>query len=87
MGKIAQSYVSSIKDIRILMVGEGMSLYFIRLKAKWIEFLDGVGKTSLILSLISEEFSERAPARLDEIIIPPDVTPEKVTTHIIDYSS
>ncbi|MCL4133151.1 UNVERIFIED_CONTAM: hypothetical protein GTU68_035697 [Idotea baltica] len=45
-----------------------------------------VGKTSLILSLVSEEFPERVPARAEEITIPPDVTPEKVPTHIVDYS-
>ncbi|XP_071964216.1 mitochondrial Rho GTPase 1-A-like isoform X1 [Antedon mediterranea] len=46
----------------------------------------GVGKTSLILSLVSEEFPEEVPARAEEITIPPDVTPEKVPTHIVDYS-
>ena len=46
----------------------------------------GVGKTSLILSLVSEEFPERVPARAEEITIPPDVTPEKVPTHIVDFS-
>lgn len=45
-----------------------------------------VGKTSLILSLVSEEFPERVPARAEEITIPPDVTPEKVPTHIVDFS-
>ncbi|XP_068248108.1 mitochondrial Rho GTPase isoform X1 [Palaemon carinicauda] len=46
----------------------------------------GVGKTSLILSLVSEEFPEQVPSRAEEITIPPDVTPEKVPTHIVDYS-
>ena len=46
----------------------------------------GVGKTSLILSLVSEEFPEQVPPRAEEITIPPDVTPEKVPTHIVDYS-
>ncbi|KAF2353784.1 Small GTPase superfamily [Trinorchestia longiramus] len=44
------------------------------------------GKTSLILSLVSEEFPEHVPARAEEITIPPDVTPERVPTHIVDYS-
>lgn len=44
------------------------------------------GKTSLILSLVSEEFPEVVPARAEEITIPPDVTPEKVSTHIVDFS-
>lgn len=47
----------------------------------------GVGKTSLILSLVSEEFPEEVPAKAEEITIPADVTPEKVPTHIVDYSS
>ncbi|CAL4122551.1 unnamed protein product [Meganyctiphanes norvegica] len=45
-----------------------------------------VGKTSLILSLVSEEFPEQVPPRAEEITIPPDVTPEKVPTHIVDFS-
>ncbi|XP_075262663.1 mitochondrial Rho GTPase 2-like [Convolutriloba macropyga] len=45
-----------------------------------------VGKTSLILSLISEEFLEQVPARAEEITIPPDVTPQFVPTHIVDFS-
>ncbi|XP_074600717.1 mitochondrial Rho GTPase [Brevipalpus obovatus] len=47
----------------------------------------GVGKTSLIYSLISEEFPDSVPPRADEITIPPDVTPEKVNTLIADYSA
>ncbi|XP_064218346.1 mitochondrial Rho GTPase 2 isoform X1 [Aotus nancymaae] len=45
-----------------------------------------VGKTSLILSLVGEEFPEEVPSRAEEITIPADVTPEKVPTHIVDYS-
>nr|CAB3265573.1 mitochondrial Rho GTPase 1-like [Phallusia mammillata] len=45
-----------------------------------------VGKTSLILSLVSEEFPEDVPCRVEEITIPADVTPEKVPTYIVDYS-
>ncbi|XP_024904026.1 mitochondrial Rho GTPase 2 isoform X5 [Pteropus alecto] len=54
-----------------------------------------VGKTSLILSLVGEEFPEEAtlktgllqvPPRAEEITIPADVTPEKVPTHIVDSS-
>jgi len=46
-----------------------------------------VGKTSLILSLVSEEFPLDVPARAEEITIPGDLTPEKVPTCIVDYSS
>lgn len=45
-----------------------------------------VGKTSIILSLVSEEFTEDVPAKAEEITIPPEVTPEKVATCIVDYS-
>uniref|UniRef100_A0A4W6G0N2 Mitochondrial Rho GTPase 2 n=1 Tax=Lates calcarifer TaxID=8187 RepID=A0A4W6G0N2_LATCA len=45
-----------------------------------------VGKTSLIMSLVGEEFPEEVPPRAEEITIPADVTPEKVPTHIVDYS-
>lgn len=45
-----------------------------------------MGKTSLIFTLVSEEFPEDVPARSEEITIPPDVTPEKVNTLIVDYS-
>lgn len=47
----------------------------------------GVGKTSLILSLVSEEFPENVPAKAEEITIPADVTPEQVPTNIVDYSA
>ncbi|XP_045473438.1 mitochondrial Rho GTPase isoform X2 [Harmonia axyridis] len=47
----------------------------------------GVGKTSIILSLVSEEFPENVPTRAEEITIPADVTPEQVPTNIVDYSA
>lgn len=46
-----------------------------------------VGKTSLILSLVSEEFPENVPSKAEEITIPADVTPEQVPTNIVDFSS
>uniref|UniRef100_A0A670HR36 Mitochondrial Rho GTPase n=1 Tax=Podarcis muralis TaxID=64176 RepID=A0A670HR36_PODMU len=49
-------------------------------------FTARVGKTSLIMSLVSEEFPEEVPPRAEEITIPADVTPERVPTHIVDYS-
>ncbi|XP_056389173.1 mitochondrial Rho GTPase 2 [Hyla sarda] len=45
-----------------------------------------VGKTSLIMALVGEEFPDEVPARAEEITIPADVTPEKVPTHIVDSS-
>ncbi|UYV79795.1 RHOT2 [Cordylochernes scorpioides] len=47
----------------------------------------GVGKTSLILSLVCEEFPQDVPPRAEEITIPADVTPEHIPTHIVDYSA
>ncbi|XP_055678544.1 mitochondrial Rho GTPase isoform X5 [Lutzomyia longipalpis] len=47
----------------------------------------GVGKTSLILSLVSEEFPEDVPPKAEEITIPADVTPEQVPTNIVDFSA
>lgn len=47
----------------------------------------GVGKTSLILSLVSEEFPEYVPPKAEEITIPADVTPEQVPTNIVDFST
>ncbi|XP_045782898.1 mitochondrial Rho GTPase isoform X2 [Maniola jurtina] len=44
----------------------------------------GVGKTSLILSLVTEEFAENVPPKAEEITIPADVTPEQVPTNIVD---
>ncbi|XP_055338311.1 mitochondrial Rho GTPase 1-A-like [Paramacrobiotus metropolitanus] len=45
-----------------------------------------VGKTSLILSLVSEQFPYSVPPRTQPITIPPDVTPEKVATILVDTS-
>uniref|UniRef100_A0A4W5RAH9 Mitochondrial Rho GTPase n=1 Tax=Hucho hucho TaxID=62062 RepID=A0A4W5RAH9_9TELE len=38
------------------------------------------------MSLVSEEFPDDVPLRAEEITIPADVTPERVPTHIVDYS-
>ncbi|XP_026329621.1 mitochondrial Rho GTPase isoform X2 [Hyposmocoma kahamanoa] len=47
----------------------------------------GVGKTSLILSLVTEEFAEHVPPKAEEITIPADVTPEQVPTNIVDINA
>jgi Ras family protein T1 len=47
----------------------------------------GVGKTSLIMALVEDAFCEDVPARVERVLIPPDVTPERVVTAIVDYSS
>ena len=52
----------------------------------YFKILRSVGKTSLILSLVSEEFPVDVPAKAEEITIPGDLTPERVPTCIVDYS-
>uniref|UniRef100_A0AC35U6Z5 Mitochondrial Rho GTPase n=1 Tax=Rhabditophanes sp. KR3021 TaxID=114890 RepID=A0AC35U6Z5_9BILA len=46
----------------------------------------GVGKTSLINSLIEDRFIENVPRRLKGIILHPDSTPENILTVISDYN-
>ncbi|KAJ1719719.1 ERMES complex Ca(2+)-binding regulatory GTPase gem1 [Coemansia erecta] len=48
---------------------------------------DGVGKSTLVTALIKETFIVNVQAVVPEVTIPPEVTPENVTTHIIDTSS
>ncbi|KAL7747724.1 ERMES complex Ca(2+)-binding regulatory GTPase gem1 [Sorochytrium milnesiophthora] len=48
---------------------------------------DGVGKSTLITSLIKEQFVANIQHVVPEVTIPPEVTPENVTTHIVDSSS
>ncbi|KAI6652032.1 Mitochondrial Rho GTPase 1-A isoform X3 [Oopsacas minuta] len=44
----------------------------------------GTGKTSLIYSLVTDEFQDDVPECADEITVAADVTPEQVPTHIVD---
>lgn len=37
-------------------------------------------------ALLDDQFPESVPARIETILIPPDVTPDGVVTEIIDYS-
>ncbi|KAL1406107.1 ERMES complex Ca(2+)-binding regulatory GTPase gem1 [Vanrija albida] len=48
---------------------------------------DGVGKSSIITSLIKESFVTNVQHVVPEVTIPPEVTPENVTTSIVDTSS
>lgn len=48
---------------------------------------DGVGKSTIITSLIKESFVQHVQHVVPEVTIPPEVTPENVTTCIIDSSS
>lgn len=46
----------------------------------------GSGKTSLIHSLINDEFDYDLPPKLENITIPADITPDHVPIHITDFS-
>ncbi|KAL4080906.1 P-loop containing nucleoside triphosphate hydrolase protein [Scleroderma citrinum] len=45
---------------------------------------DGVGKSTIITSLIKESFVPHVQHVVPEVTIPPEVTPENVTTYIVD---
>lgn len=45
-----------------------------------------VGKTSLIYSLVNDEFEPNVPAKMADIDVPAEITPEKVPLHVVDYS-
>ncbi|KAJ9057019.1 ERMES complex Ca(2+)-binding regulatory GTPase gem1 [Entomophthora muscae] len=44
----------------------------------------GVGKSTLVTTLIKDSFVSQVQPLVPEVTIPPEATPEKVTTHIID---
>ncbi|KAF9013534.1 EF hand associated-domain-containing protein [Cyathus striatus] len=45
---------------------------------------EGVGKSTIITSLIKESYVSRVQHIVPEVTIPPEVTPENVTTYIVD---
>ncbi|ORX81805.1 mitochondrial Rho 1 [Basidiobolus meristosporus CBS 931.73] len=48
---------------------------------------EGVGKSTLITSLIKETYVPNIQHVVPAVTIPPEITPENVTTHIVDSSS
>ncbi|KAH7340659.1 mitochondrial Rho 1 [Rhizoctonia solani] len=48
---------------------------------------DGVGKSTIVTSLIKEEYVDNVQHVVPEVTIPPEVTPENVTTYIVDSSA
>ncbi|KAI0352639.1 mitochondrial Rho GTPase [Trametes cingulata] len=48
---------------------------------------EGVGKSTIVTSLIKESFVPRVQHIVPEVTIPPEVTPENVTTYIVDSGS
>lgn len=87
---------NDLKEVRILLVGECKLIIacrrFIAIYLILIFVVAGVGKSSLILSLVSEQFideldnSIEIPKKLEPIVIPAEVTLENVPGVIIDYS-
>jgi GTPase SAR1 family protein len=84
-------------DVRILLVGDGARV--LASPAPADPHTDGVGKSTLITSLIKEAFVAHARPRpslpssahpfqvqhvVPEVTIPPEVTPENVTTYVVD---
>ncbi|KAF7634476.1 Mitochondrial Rho GTPase [Meloidogyne graminicola] len=47
---------------------------------------EGVGKTSIIMALVHDNFCTNVPARCEQVLIPRDVSPDGVLTEIVDYS-
>ncbi|KAF9778643.1 P-loop containing nucleoside triphosphate hydrolase protein [Thelephora terrestris] len=45
---------------------------------------EGVGKSTIVTSLIKESFVSQVQHIVPEVTIPPEVTPENVTTYIVD---
>ncbi|KAJ3715456.1 P-loop containing nucleoside triphosphate hydrolase protein [Lentinula raphanica] len=45
---------------------------------------EGVGKSTIVTSLIKEAFVQHVQHIVPEVTIPPEVTPENVTTYIVD---
>lgn len=45
-----------------------------------------VGKTSLIYSLVNDDFDPNLPSRMANISIPAEITPENVPLFVVDYS-
>ena len=86
---VSENGKRAVNCVRILLVGERMSIVVrgsLFTTNTCISIEAGVGKTSLIFSLVSEEFPEEVPAKAEEITIPADVTPERIATQIVDYS-
>lgn len=48
---------------------------------------EGVGKSTIVTSLIKESFVPHVQHVVPEVTIPPEVTPENVTTYIVDTGS
>ena len=74
----------SAEGVRILIVGDGNLTLFNN--SIVLNILEGVGKTSIIMALVHDNFCTNVPARCEQVLIPRDVSPDGVLTEIIDYS-
>ena len=90
------------RDVRILLVGDGWSLH-VCARVAWLNMTsEGVGKSTIITSLIKESYVPHVRQAtsatswnpsdtvlqvqhiVPEVTIPPETTPENVTTYIVD---
>jgi len=93
------------RDVRILLVGDGQHVVVVATTSliPSTPCSEGVGKSTIVTSLIKESFVARVPVFpmkshlgsskhlisqvqhvVPEVTIPPEVTPENVTTYIVD---
>lgn len=52
-----------------------------------ILFIEGVGKTSIILTLVTETFPRQPPKKYNPVIVQPDMLPSSKQTMLMDSSS
>lgn len=87
MSTAAHMSSKEYRIVRILLVGDRkLGNRNRECLLKHVKLAAQSGKTSIILALVGEEFPPFVPPRAEEITIPGDVTPEKVPTHILDFS-
>ncbi|THH20112.1 hypothetical protein EW146_g1214 [Bondarzewia mesenterica] len=76
------------RDVRILLVGDGKPSFVSgnpsASELAYVAYLEGVGKSTIVTSLIKESFVAQVQHIVPEVTIPPEVTPENVTTYIVD---
>ncbi|KAL0961338.1 hypothetical protein HGRIS_006294 [Hohenbuehelia grisea] len=73
------------RDVRILLVGDGQyTIHDSPAYAHKPQNTEGVGKSTIVTSLIKEDFVAHVQHIVPEVTIPPEVTPENVTTYIVD---
>lgn len=79
-----QEQQMDIAEVRILLVGDRKFRIFLENLTENPK--GGVGKTSLLMSLLHDQFCDEVPARCETVLIPRDVSADGVLTQIMDYS-